>query len=181
LMDYQRIRVIGRYQLFNSLSLNGNIAYLNNENPDPNSDYRFRDRQNTLGLFWSPGGGRRLTLLTEYTRSTVRSEITYIAPQFLQRELSFYRENAHMGTALLTLSVPAGANFQPRVTLGGTFFTSAGSRPSSFYQPLARLGIPFGRRVEWNSEWRWFSLSQAFYVYEGFRNHQFTTGFRLTM
>jgi hypothetical protein len=122
-----------------------------------------------------------LTLLTEYTRSTVRSEITYIAPQFLQRELSFYRENAHMGTALLTLSVPGRASFQPRVTLGGSFFTSAGSRPSSFYQPLARFGIPFGRRVEWNSEWRWFSLSQAFYVYEGFRNHQFTTGFRLTM
>jgi len=68
-----------------------------------------------------------------------------------------------------------------KLSLGGSFFRSAGSRPTQFYQPMARFGIPLGARLQFNTEWRWYALSERYYVYEGFRSHQFTTALRFTL
>jgi hypothetical protein len=67
----------------------------------------------------------------------------------------------------------------PKVSFGGSMFISSGSRPSSYYQPLARLSIPVMKHISWNSEWRYYGFGEAFYLYEGFRAHIFTTGLRL--
>ena len=42
-----------------------------------------------------------------YTRSTIRSDIQYLAPQNLLPERSFYRDNAHTIHALVDLTPPA--------------------------------------------------------------------------
>lgn len=70
---------------------------------------------------------------------------------------------------------------KPKLSFGGSLFASGGSRPARYYQPLARAGLAFKDRVEWNWEWRWYALTQAQYLYEGFRTHQFTSSLRLTM
>jgi hypothetical protein len=171
--------VQARYQAVANLVFTANFNILENRNPTPGIDYNFLSRQNTVGAIWTPG--RRLNVLAEYSRATVRSEIDFIAPQSFDRELSFYRDNAHIGSAMLNLAIPARPGFEPRLTFGGSFFASSGSRPTSYYQPLGRLALPVGRGVFWSSEWRWYALSQNFYVFEGFRNHQFTTGLRLRM
>jgi len=59
-------------------------------------------------------------------------------------------------------------------------FISSGSRPTRYYQPLARLSVPFSKKVSWKTEWRWYGLGEEFYLYEGFRTHTVTTGLRLT-
>jgi hypothetical protein len=68
----------------------------------------------------------------------------------------------------------------PRLTVGGSLFVSSGSRPSQFYEPLSRLSVPISKKISWNTEWRYYGLGEAFYLYEGFRAHLFMTGLRIT-
>jgi hypothetical protein len=76
---------------------------------------------------------------------------------------------------------PAGSGgpHAPQITAGGAMFLSSGSRPTRYYQPVGRLLVPLHRHLAWYAEWRWYGLSQAFYVYEGFRTHHLLTGLRL--
>ena len=92
-----------------------------------------------------------------------------------------YRDNAHTVTALFNLTPPLRSRFTPAITAGGSFFTSSGSRPSTYYQPVAKLRLPISRHLSWFAEWRYYGYGEAFYLYEGFRTHLVTTGLRLTL
>jgi hypothetical protein len=70
--------------------------------------------------------------------------------------------------------------FAPRFSIGGSLFTSAGSRPTDYYQPTARLSIPLAKGVQWNSEWRWYSLSERVYSFEDFRSNQLMVSLKYT-
>ena len=50
---------------------------------------------------------------------------------------------------------------------------------SRYYQPLARLSLPLGKHVYWNTEWKYYGFQEDFYLYEGFRTHVFMTGLKL--
>jgi hypothetical protein len=180
LYDYQKVRAQGRYQATDSLSLSADFTLLNNQNPTPGIRYDFLARQQSLSISWSPKGGRTWDLQGSYSRSSLRSNIGYLSPGDLTPQTSFYRENAHTATALLNISLPPVAQLAPRLTAGGSFFRSAGSRPTSNYQPLAKLWLPLGTRTTWFAEWRYYSYGEAFYLYEGFRAHLLTTGLRFT-
>jgi hypothetical protein len=120
-------------------------------------------------------------VLAEYCRSTLRSDVAYLVPSTITSVLSSYRERAHSGTAPLDLKLPGRGSVQPKISFGGSLFASGGSRPTRYYQPLARLWLPFGKHLEWSAEWRWYALSLPLCLYEGFRSNQFLTSFRLTM
>jgi len=181
LNDYQKARIRARYQVLPSLILAGNVGLLQNQNPAPGVNYDFLSRDNALLVNWNPWGGDYLSLLAEYSRSTLRSDILYRVPSTLGRELSYYRERAHGGTALADVKLPGSGTIKPKLSFGGSLFASSGSRPARYYQPLARTAVAFKDRLEWNWEWRWYALTQQLYLFEGFRTHQFTTGLRLTM
>jgi hypothetical protein len=34
--------------------------------------------------------------------------------------------------------------------------------------------------VQWNAEWRWYSMSEAFFAFENFRSNQLMTSVRFT-
>ena len=104
LQQYQKGRVRARYQAVNSLSLTAQFSVLNNENPAPTVNYDFLSRDNSLSALWTPWGGKHFSLLADYTRSTLRSQINYLVPQTLAPQLSLYRENANTGTALLDVT-----------------------------------------------------------------------------
>ena len=180
LHDYQRMRARARYQAFGTLSLSANFTLLNNQNPSPGINYDFQSRQNSVSALWTPANGKRVTVLAEYTRSTLRSDINYLAGPFFTTETSFYRDNAHTGTVLVDLAMPAYAGMTPRISLGGSYFVSSGSRPSSYYQPLARVALPLYSHLAWTAEWRYYGFGEVLYLYEGFRAHVFMTGLRLT-
>jgi hypothetical protein len=179
LHDYQKLRARARFQPLPSLSLSANFTLLNNQNPIPTINYDFLSRDASLSLFWT--AAKRVSVSGEYSRSSLRSDITYVVPQSLnERERSFYRDNAHTGTALVDLTLPGYSGLTPRIGLGGSFFVSSGSRPSRYYQPLARFALPLHKQVQWTAEWRWYGFGERFYQFEGFRAHVFMTGLRVS-
>ncbi|MGI8992442.1 MAG: hypothetical protein ACR2I2_23030 [Bryobacteraceae bacterium] len=175
LHDYQKVRARARYQLTGSLNISADVNLLNNRNPTPGIDYDFLSRQESLSFQWLPDGGKRWGIQGGYTRSTLRSDINYLAPQDLHSERSLYRDNAHEMTGTFDTSFRSA-----KLSLGGSFFISSGSRPTNYYQPVAKLTVPVKNKLTWISEWRYYGFGESFYLYEGFRTHLVTTGLRFT-
>ncbi|MGA3040865.1 MAG: hypothetical protein ABSF54_08780 [Bryobacteraceae bacterium] len=174
LYNYQKMRARARYQLAAKLALQASFSLLNNQNPTPGINYDFLSRQNSLSASWTPS--KRVSIIGEYTRSTLRSDIGYLEPEFLSPETSLYRDNAHNASALVDLNLPGYAKLAPHLAFGGSLFISSGSRPTTYYQPLARLSLPLHKSLVWKSEYRYYGYDEAFYQYEGFRAHILQTG-----
>ena len=180
LYNYQRVRMRARYQATNSLSFNASFFVLNNNNPTPGINYSFLSRDNSLSVLWAPAGGKRISLMADYSRSTFRSDLSYRVPQDGSTAFDHYRDNAHVATSVIEVALPGYGGMTPKASFGGSLFVSSGSRPSSFYQPLGRLSIPLAKHLSWNWEWRYYGFGEQFYLYEGFRAHIFMTGLRLS-
>jgi hypothetical protein len=180
LNDYQKARVRAQFQATPSLAFTANFRVLSNQNPAAGVRLDFLSRDNSLAVYWTPDNGKRYSFVGEYDRATVRSDIIYLSLPFLNPAVSSYRDNAHIASATVNLALPVYAGLTPTVAIGGSLFISSGSRPTTYYQPLARLSIPLNKRVSWKTEWRWYGLGEAFYLYEGFRAHTLITGLRLT-
>ena len=176
LNDYHKARARARYQFSPNLSAQVNFRVLNNQNPATQIQYSFQSRDNAVSLFWTPGGGKRISFTAEYDRSTLHSSIDYLLPPFYTPSVSLYRDNAHTATSAMDVALPgiAGAKLE----VGGSLFISSGNRASQYYQPLARLSIPVVKHLQWNTEWRYYGYEEQFYLYEGFRTHLFQTGLR---
>lgn len=181
LQDYVRVRAQGRYNLSESLKFNGNYSLLDNKNPAPGVDYKYRAQAVSLSAHWLPKGAKVVTIIADYTRSSIRSDIGYLLPPFYTDARSLYRDNAHTGSLLADIKLPAWSGGQPVFTLGGSFVTTSGSRPSRYYQPIGRVVLPVHKHVHAYSEWRWYELTQPFYLYEGFRTHMIMTGLRFIL
>ena len=178
LYNYQKMRARARYQLAATLALQASFSLLNNQNPTPGINYDFLSRQNSLSASWTPS--KRVSILGEYTRSTLCSNIGYLEPEYLSPETSLYRDNAHNASALVDLALPAYAKLAPHLAFGGSLFISSGSRPTTYYQPLARLSLPLHKGLVWKSEYRYYGYDEAFYQYEGFRAHILQTGLAIS-
>jgi hypothetical protein len=172
------MRARARYQLAAKLSLQASFSLLNNQNPTPGINYDFLSRQNSLSVSWTPS--KRVSILGEYTRSTLYSNIGYLEPEYLTPETSLYRDNAHNASALVDLALPAYAKLAPHLAFGGSLFISSGSRPTTYYQPVARLSLPLPKGLVWKSEYRYYGYDEAFYQYEGFRAHILQTGLTIS-
>lgn len=179
LADYKKGSVRARYQLFGSLALTGNFFALTNENPNPNIRFDLKNYQESMGLLWNPKNGQRITVMADYTRSSIESNLNYASLPFFTPETSNYHENAHIGTAVIDVAPSAGGKHAPKFSFGGSFFTSNGSRPTTFYSPIMKVNVPVRERVQIFSEWRYYGLSEALYSNEGFRSNVFMAGVRL--
>ena len=180
LNDYHRARAKAQYQVLPSLALNFNFSLLNTQNPAESVRYDYQVQDESLTLNWTPNSSKRISVLGEYDHFQARSDITYLNLPFLTSAVSSYRDYAHIASSQVDLALPGFHGLTPKVAVGGSLFISSGSRPTRYYQPLARLSLPLEKHVSWNSEWRYYGMGQPFYLYEGFRTHTFTTGLRLT-
>ena len=180
LYDYQKIHGQVRYQALSALSFTGDFTLLDNNNPVPGVNYDYRSQQESLSLFWSPAGGKFGDFQGAYTRSTLHSDIGYLVPQTLTPQASMYTDNAHTATALLNVKLPQVEGIAPKLSAGGSFFISSGSRATSSYQPLIALWLPVGKKLSLFADWRYYGYGEAFYLYEGFRTNMVTTGLRFT-
>jgi len=178
LYDYERGRAQARYQALKSLTLTAGFSALFDHNPTQGVNSEYRTQQSSLSVLWTPA--KIWNVQGSYTRSTVYSSIDYLDPGTLQPLTSLYRDNSHTATALFNLMLPSHSAFRPKITAGGSFFVSSGSRPSKYYQPIATLWLPLGKHLNWFTEWRYYGYGEAFYLYEGFRSHTVTTGVRFT-
>ena len=180
LYDYNRLRVRARYQATASLSLQANFNWLRNRNPSLDIQQDFRSRDNSFSAHWTPNGGKWISVLAEYDRYTLRSSIDYLVPPFLALGSSYYRDDAHLATSAIEATIPGLKGHAPKITAGGSFSIVNGTRPSRFYEPLARLSLPLRKNVSWNTEWQWYGFNEDQYLYEGFRTHLIQTGLRLS-
>ena len=180
LYDYQKVRAQTRYQVTGSLSLAADFTLLNNRNPLSGINYDYLASQESLSFFWAPAAGKVVDVQGSYGRSALYSNIGYFSPQDLQSQVSIYRENAHIGTALVDVNLPKTHGLAPKLSAGGSFFISSGSRPTSYYQPLAKLWLPLGKKLDWFAQWAYYGYGESFYLYDGFRSNMVTTGLRFT-
>lgn len=180
LYNYQKLRAQARYQATTSLSLSADFTFLNNQNPLSGTRYAYQAQQESLSFLWAPRGGKNWDLQGSYSRSTMYSDIGYLEPEFLTPQQSIYRDNAHTATAFFSGNLPHYAGLAPKITAGGSLFVSSGSRPTSYYQPFAKLLLPVRKNLTWFAEWSYYGYGEAFYLYEGFRSNLVTTGLRLT-
>ncbi len=180
LYNYQKVRAQVHYQPLPSLSVSADWTLLDNQNPLAGTNYDYSSSQESLSLYWAPRGSKIFDIQGTYSRSDLKSNIGYLEPEDLSQQVSRYRDNAHTGTALIDVNWPHGKRFNPKLAVGGSFFISSGSLPTSYYQPQAKLWVPLGKHVSWFSEWRYYGYGEAFNLYEGFRTHLVTTGVRLT-
>ncbi len=181
LRDYHQLRLRGRYQLLSTLSLAANFGLLDNQNPTKGIQFDMRQQNTSLSLHWAPKDGKRFTLLGDYTRSTLHSNIGFLDPTDFQSAMSQYRDRAHVATALADFNFPSVKDRTAKLSFGGSMFIASGSRPANYYQPIGRFMIPVVKKLQWFGEWRWYGYSQTLYLYEGFRSNHFLTGFRVTM
>lgn len=180
LYNYQKVRAQARYQATTTLSLSADFSLLNNHNPLPGVQYDYLAHQESLSFLWVPRGGKIWELQGSYSRSTIYSDIGYLEPEFLTPQQSLYRDNAHTATGLFSANLPRYRGLTPKITAGGSLFISSGSRPSSYYQPFAKLLLPVNKHLAWFSEWTYYGYGEAFYLYEGFRAHLVMTGLRFS-
>lgn len=181
LMTYYKFRTQARYQFLTDFNVNVLYGIFNNENPDAGAGYEYQSKQASMSLQWMPHKMKALTLLADYTWSSIRSDITYLVPSTLQPAESQYRDNAHALTALVDLTLAPKFGLSPKLSFGGALVRTAGSRPTQYYQPMGKLLIPVHRRAQFYSEWRWYGLTQPFYLFEGFRDHQIVVGVRFIL
>jgi hypothetical protein len=179
LYNYQKVRVQVHYQPLQQLSISADFTLLNNQNPLAGTNYDYSASQESLSFYWSPHG-KIFDIQGTYSRSDLKSNISYLEPETLTPQLSTYRDNAHTGSALFDLTWPHGKRFAPKLAAGGSFFISSGSQPTSYFQPTAKLWVPLGNHVNWFSEWQYYGYGEAFLLYQGFRTHLVTTGLRFT-
>ena len=174
LYNYTKVRMMGRYRLTNSLRLTGDFHYLDNRNPTNGTSYLFRSQRQTLALDWTPKGDN-WTLEANYTRCAAHSEIGYLVPQLLSPALSVYRDDCHALSGFVN-----GTFHKVKINAGGAASWTSGSRPGSYYQPLAKVGAPLNKSVSVFAEWRYYGFAETFYAYESFRTHLLTAGLRYT-
>jgi hypothetical protein len=179
LYDYDKVRAQARYQLLNELSLSATFSFLNNENPLPSINFDYLSHQESVSLLWQPSGGKIFDLEGSYSRSGMHSSLGYLDPGTLQPQLSKYRDNMHSATALIHIHLPI-PGYSPQLLAGGSFILSSGSRPTSYYQPMAKLTLPVDKHFAGFVEWQYYGYGEAFYLYEGFRAHLLTIGMRYT-
>ncbi len=175
LMRYQRARVRGRYRFRPSLTLTASFSILNNQNPAPDVLLDFRSQQSSLSVTWTPNKAKRFTVIADYSRSTLRSDVPFLEPETLQTDISRYRDNAHLGGVFVETNFSRGG----RLSLGGSYSIDNGSRPTRYYQPQARFALPLRGKIAWASEWRWFGFTESRYAFENFHTHMFSTGLQI--
>jgi hypothetical protein len=178
LNNYSRGRARARYQASDSLTFQLNFQILDNQNPARDIRFDFLSLHATAGAYWTPNNAKRVTVSAEYDRAWVNSEILYLNLPFYTPAISSYTENAHTATAVVDVAFPKWGG--SKLTAGGSLLALAGSRTTTYYQPLARVLIPVWKHVYWNAEWRYYGFSEAFFLYEGFRTNTFTTGLRVS-
>ena len=177
LMDYQKVKARTRYRIRPSLTLTGSFFLLRNDNPAPDVDFQLRSRQASLSVFWTPDQGRRFTVLADYTRATLKTDIPVLSLPFFRRQGASYRDRGHHGSVFAETRVYGGV----RLSMGGSLSVTSGSRPTRFYQPRVRMTGPVGRKLFWIGEWRWFGFDEEFFRLENFRAHVFSVGFRFRL
>ena len=182
LYDYQKVRAQARYQATTSLSLSADFTLLNNQNPVPGVNYDYLAHQESLSLFLVARGRQELGFrgFLQPLHAALRHRLSRAADSAPADDRSIATTPTPPPLCSI-VNLPHRSGLAPKLTAGGSFFISSGSRPTSYYQPHRQAaGCRSSKNLNWFTEWRYYGYGEAFYLYEGFRTHLVTTGLRFT-
>ena len=174
ILDYQKVRIRGRYKIWEPLVISGSYFLLNYQNGQRDLDYNFNSYGYTLSATVSPKGGKRFMATLDYSKGDLNSDILILIPQTLTTSQSIYIENSNFGNLNLDFGIYRGFRFN----LGGTVMTTTGNRPLNYYQPHAGFLIPLGSKLYWTTEWRYYDFNDKEFAFQDFRVHLITAGIR---
>ena len=173
LQNYEQVRVRARYRLSDAWQMNARYGRTNNSNPTPGVNLSFSAQQAGASVQWTR---QAVSVTADYTRSTLWNDLRFLDPVTYRSLLSFYRDNAHTATLAADWRLPRN---RAVLTMGGSLFRSAGSRPTRYYQPLVRVLVPIRKQLQFLGEWRQVSMGQSLYAFEAFGVQQVTVGLRM--
>lgn len=174
LQDYEQVRLRARYRISDAWQASVRYGRTDNGNPTPGVNLSFSSQQTGASVQWTR---QAVSVTADYTRSTLWNDLQFVDPETYGLLRSLYRDNAHTAALAATWSLPRN---RASLTLGGSLFRSAGSRPTRYYQPLVRLLVPVQKHLQLLGEWRQVSMGQAFYTNEAFGVQQVTVGLRMS-
>lgn len=174
LYNYRKARMMARYQILDTLNVSADYSILGNKDPILSTAYKYLNHRESATLTWNPHK-KNYSLVATYEHCGYHSQISYLNPELLTQNVSTYTEYCHAVTALLHATYG-----KAELSGGGAVSLVAGSRPTSYYQPTARLSYSVTRNMGLFSEWRYYGLNEAFYLFESFRAQTFTAGLRFT-
>ena len=173
LTDFDSTRVRARYQINSKWSATGRYMHIHGTNPSWAGSYAFSNSSGGASVQFSPSA--HWSVLAEYTRGALLSDILFRDPATFGALRSLYRDDSHAGTYLLD----ATPHKRMKLTVGGTMLKTSGTRPTAFYQPQGRITLPMRKTCELFGEWRYYGFGEVYFRPEAFRSHQLTAGIRL--
>jgi hypothetical protein len=176
ILQYTKVRLRGRYQFWNSLTLSGSFSLMNNQNGQTGINYDFKSHGYTVSVSYAPPGSDRWVASLQYSRSDLNSDILYIIPQFLTSGQSMYIADSNYGGADVDVRLVRKA----RLSFGGALLNTTGNLPIHFYQPRAGLVVPLHKYVSLIADWRYYRYKESNWSLQNFKTNLITAGFRFS-
>jgi hypothetical protein len=177
LLDYQRVKVRGRWRPRPWATVSGTVNILRNYDNETGLNLAYRSREVSLSVLLAPAGGKRFSVALDYMHSTLASDTFIILPPFFTLDTSRYDQNGQQAGGYVDLALIRNA----KLDFGGSLVVAQGSRPTRFYQPQADLVVPITKRLGWISGWRYYDFNEQLFRFEAFNAHLFSTGLRITL
>lgn len=164
-LDYYKLRVRGRYQPTQSLSITGSLAFFDHQNARKDLDYQAHNRGFDISVAYFPA--RRLGLIVDYSRSDISSDIIYLLPQTFSSDRSIYLEESNF--------VNAGLDFElirkSRLSIGYRVLQTSGTFALNFHQSYAKLSIPINGRIGLTAGWQYYGYNEKAEFTQDYRKH----------
>jgi hypothetical protein len=175
-VDFQRVRVRGRYSPFEKLQFEGSATVFDND--DDVSSIDFTSRQREYDLHFSYALASRVSVSGGAERSTIVTSILYVLPQTFTTDRSRYREKGNFGDILLNLALIHKAS----LSLGYSVWGVSGDFPLTYHRPMARLDIPVHERMSVYGQWNFYEYNEKVDLFpQDYRAHLMVVGFRVTV
>ena len=177
LYDYQRIRTMGRYSFLKHWQVSGDFRIMNNHNPLAGTSYKFITHQESVTLIYTPRS-KTVSADATYEHCGYHSDIMYLVPQTLTPSDSVFTENCHRISGMFNANIKGPGKRTMTFEVGGSAVLTAGTNPTTYYQPTAKFAAPLTKNVAAFGEWRYYGFGEVFYEYQSFRAHLATVGLR---
>ena len=174
LFDYYQVKFDWRVGPWKGFSFNGNVALLDNKNPQADIDLTQHSRNYSLAIDYAPT--ERLSLNLDYSRSDILSDMAIILPQTLTGDRSVYDERGHGIGAGMGLGIYRGARFD----FGYRGILTSGSYPLNYHQPYALLHIPLGKGLAVRTHWQYFGYNEKGSALQDWRGHLATVSLAIS-
>jgi hypothetical protein len=173
-LDFNRLRIKGRYSPFEALEISGNMRLFDHDNDL--LAYTSRNRGYTLEFNYSPTA--RMSFGGQWTRSELNTEIPYVVPQDFSIDTFRFRELGNYGNLFVSLGLVRNS----RLNLGYSVWGNSGNFPVNYHQPFAKLEVPLGERYVVYGEWNYHGYNEKVaFMPQDYRVHLATLGFRVAL